>query len=293
MEMAVNLYVAISLPLPPIQVTMECMGKRGNALFRLAATVLLLGSCLARDARAWTPNSQISIAESGAQLAPPDLVRQIARHREQFREGVLAPFRGGDPGRHGKDPDGSGSLDEVLLYEAHGVVQAIRAHRPFEEVVYRLGVVAHYVADANNPLNTSSADPAEGRYFADYLRYMESAERRFQPVFYGLRSEVQDAPTLAPLLQQALERGRAVYPLIGREYQRVGTVDGRRLFDDRSSAYAIASLSYSHAVTDVAETLRFIWLKAGGGDNRRALPKRGEQVMLVPRPPAEPAIPSR
>jgi len=262
---------------------MESMSKTGIRLGSFLCGLLLI-MAWTRAATAWTPASQVSIAESGAQLAPPDLVRQIARNREKFRQGVMAPFRGGDAERHGKNPDGSGSLDEVLLYETHGVIQAIRAHRPFDEVVYRLGVVAHYIADANNPLNTSSADPAEGRYFADYLRYMESAEKRFQPVFYGLRSEVQEAPTLAPLLEQALTRGRGLYPGIGREYQRVGAIDGRRLFDDRSSAYAIASLSYSHAVTDVAETLRFIWLKAGGGDPRHALPKRGEQVMLVPRP---------
>jgi hypothetical protein len=273
------------------------MGKNARSAgpaplgFLVGLMVLAVAGTL--PAGAWTPASQLSIAESGAQLAPPDVVRQIARHREKFQEGVLAPFRSGTAERHGKNPDGTGTLDEVLLYEVHGAIQAIRAHRPFEEVVFRLGVVAHYVADANNPLNTSSNDPGEGRYFADYLRYMESAERRFQPVFYGLRPEVQEATTLAPLVEQALRRGRGLYPIIGREYQRVGSIDGRRLFDDRSSAYAVASLSYSHAVTDVAEALRFIWLKAGGGDARTALPKRGEQVMLVPRPGGTATTPAR
>lgn len=236
---------------------------------------------LALPAWGWTPGNQVAIAESGAQLGPPDLVRQIAKNRAEFRKGVMAPFQDGDGARHMKNSDGSGELDRVIAYEVDGAVKAIRAHRPFSEVVYRLGVVSHYVADANDPLSADASDTQEGRYFRDFALYVESATPRVQTVFYGLRPELQRGADLSPLVSQALERGRRFYPLIGREYRRIGWGQGRQGFDDRSTAFGVAALSLSHALTDVAEALRFIWLRAGGADERR-MPVRGQQVVLVP-----------
>jgi hypothetical protein len=122
----------------------------------------------------------------------------------------------------------------------------------------------------------------EPRYFADFARYMESTEARLRPVFYGLRPELETAPSLAPLMQEALERSRRFYPMVGREYRRFANIDGRRNFDDRSTAFGVAALAYSHAVTDVTEALRLIWLRSGGSDLRK-IPRRGEILVQVPR----------
>ena len=138
-------------------------------------------------ALAWTPTTQVTIAREAARLSPPDLARQIDKHRRAFEEGVKSPFSDTDAGRHMKNPDGAGELDKVAQSAVDSAVQAIRGHQPFEEIVRRLGVVSHYVADANNPLATSGADGEEGRYFVDYLRYAETAEPRFPLVFYGLQ----------------------------------------------------------------------------------------------------------
>ena len=53
------------------------------------------------------------IAREAARLAPPDLARQIEKHRHAFEEGVNAPFADTDSCRHMKNPDGSGQLDKV------------------------------------------------------------------------------------------------------------------------------------------------------------------------------------
>lgn len=141
------------------------------------ALALLLG--LPSPAAAWTPGMQTTIGREAARLAPPDLAHQIAKHRLAYEAGVIDPFSDADPGRHMKNDDGSGDLDRVILSEAKATVDAIRSHQPFEVIIRRLGRVSHFVADADNPLASSAADPAEGRYFVDYLRYAESAERRF------------------------------------------------------------------------------------------------------------------
>ena len=253
--------------------------RRASAALYPAALGLLLASA---PASAWTPGTQTAIAREAARLAPPDLARQIEKHKRTFEAGVLAPFQDTDPGRHMKNPDGSGSLDKVLYQEVDSTVSAIRAHRPFEEIVQRLGQVAHYVADANNPLASAGTDSDEGRYFLDYLRYAQSAEPRFPLVFYGVPPSL-DRRGVKPIFEAALRRGRAFYPMVGREYRKIGYASGIGRFDDRSTAFGVASVSFSHAVTDVSLVMRYIWLTAGGADDRTAVVNAGTRVLVLPR----------
>lgn len=249
---------------------------------QLAVLSLILVFVLPGVAFAWTPATQLVIGREAAALAPPDLARQIHKHKRAFEEGVLAPFQDSDPGRHMKNPDGSGSLDRVLLAEVQAAIEDIRQHRPFEQVVRRLGVISHYMADANNPLAASAADSEEGRYFVDFLRYAETAEPRFPLVFYGVAPDLERQRDVKPLLAQALRRGHELYPLVGLEYRRIDFASGRGRFDDRSSAFGVASLSFSHAVTDVAQALRYIWLVSGGADERKNV-VGGQRLLRLPR----------
>jgi hypothetical protein len=244
---------------------------------------VLLGIGLASPALAWTPSTQTVIAREAARLAPPDLARQIEKHRHAFEEGVNTPFTETDSSRHMKNADGSGQLDKVVAAEVAAAIAAIRGHKPFEEVVRRLGAVSHYVADANNPLAASADDAEERRYFVDYLRYAETAEPRFPLVFYGLMPGLEGSRDLSPLIDAALRRGRELYPLIGGEYRRIDFASGLGRFDDRSTAFGVASVAFSHAVTDVTLALRYIWLAAGGVDDRANLPAGGSRLMLLPR----------
>ncbi len=252
----------------------------------IGLAVLGAALCAAAPAHAWTPQVQIAIADEAGRLAPPDLARQIERHVKLYRRGVVEAFRDADAARHFKNPDGSGDLDQVIVQEAARAVTLIEAHRPFPDVVYQLGRVAHFVADANNPLNASQ-EPREARYFSDYLYYMESARPRFAPVFYGVNRRLDGAPDLGPLAAEALARGRAMYPLVGKEYERVGGVSGRDLFDDKSTAFGVAALAYSRALSDAANALRFVWLRSGGADPRSALVAE-QRLMILPKVPAGP-----
>lgn len=256
-----------------------------RARLALAASVLpaLFAVLAPTPAEAWTPKTQLTIAREGARLAPNDLYRQILRSPAALDEGALAPFEDGDSLRHFANSDGSGRLDAVIEEEVELAIRAIEEHMPFERVAYQLGVVAHFVADANNPLNTSAADAGEERYFVDYLRYLESAEPRLPVVFYGVYPGLEERGSLAPLLDRTFARGRQLYPSIGREYRRIGWQSGIGRFDDRSTAFGVASLAFSHAVSDVGLVFRYIWLRAGGGDFRTGLPVRGAKALRLPR----------
>jgi len=248
---------------------------------RLAISSIFLAVVSALPADAWTPATQVTIAREAAHLSPPDLYRQIDRHRRAYVLGVNAPFADADASRHAQNPDGSGHLTRAALDASDAAILAIRGHQPFEDIVRRLGVVSHFVADANNPLAASAADPDEGLYFADYFRYIETAEPRFPLVFYGLQGA--DGRGIATILDAALHRGRQLYPLVGREYRRIHFGSGVGVFDDRSTAFGVGSVAFSHAVTDVSLVLRYIWLAAGGIDDRANLPAGGTRLIVLPR----------
>jgi len=225
---------------------------------------------------AWTGATRLAIAEQAASFAPADLGRLIERHRREFHRGVLAPSA--TPGSGG-DEDGSFPDRQALLRQIDSVIESIRGHRPFRETVFRIGVIAHHLAEMNNPLRTSDADAAEVRYSADFLSYVESAQPRFAVVYYGEGRELEDEAELPRMLDRSLRRGRELYPMIGLEYRRIGSVDGVERFDDRSTAFGVGSLAFSHAVSDTAATLRHIWLRAGGVDRRQL--DRLEPLQLV------------
>jgi hypothetical protein len=259
-----------------------------TVLVVLALVVLALAGVLTAPVAAWTPTSQEGIARAAARLAPPDLHRQIAKNRESYLLGTFDPFNDRQPQNHyqnGVGQEGDGRLAEIIAVAVTNAIDSIRAHRPFNEIVYRMGVVAHYVADANDPLATAESDPEETRYGPDFGRYVESTEPRLRMVFYGFRPGFEGRRDLPALVTEALERSRQRYPLIGREYRRIGLASGVGRFNDRSTAYAVAALGYSHAVSDIAEVLRYIWIEAGGGDSRRQLPTRGRDIVLVPPEP--------
>jgi hypothetical protein len=245
------------------------------------AGICVLALLVPGPLHAWKPDTQKAIALEAAALAPPDLARLIQKHRKEYLRGTVEPLADASGVRHMKNPDGSGELDLAVAAEMNAAIDLIRRHRPFVEVVARLGRVSHFVTDANLPLNTANSDAFEARYFRDFLEYADSARPRFAVVFYGLGPEWSSPRDLQNWTRATLARGRKLYPAIGEEYRRVGAVDGRGLFDDRSTAFAVAALSYSHAVSDVARALRYVWLAAGGIDPRRRLTAQRDTLLVV------------
>jgi hypothetical protein len=245
------------------------MNKALTLVLGLAALVA------AAPLEAWTPQSIQSIGEQAARLAPPDLYRQLARNKASYRIGLQQPYQY-EPQLRFQNEDGQGRLQAALVQSIDEAVRAIHDHKRFNEISYRMGTVVHLLAMANWPTAVSAIDPEEPRYAIDFGRYAQSTERRMALVFYGFRSQqALDRGAMLRVVAEAMARGRGFSPLVGREYRRVGFAPGAGAFDDKSTAFAIASLSLNHAVSDSAEVLRYIWLASGGIDSRRRLPLRG------------------
>jgi hypothetical protein len=249
----------------------RCLAVAGTAALAWASAVF-----------GWTPDSQLQIGADAARLLPPDLYRQVDKHWQRYQDGILSPFRARDETLHQAGPGGGGRLEEVLALEVERTIQYIRSHRPFQDIVEQAGVVVHYSNDLHNPLNCSAADPREGEYFADFLDYLESVRPRVALVFHGTEPAL-DGGDLRRFLATTLQRCRDLYPLVGAEYRRIGKLPGRRYFDDRSTAFAVASLAHTRAVTDAALLLRHIWIAAGGADFRSPPSSTENRLVLLPR----------
>ncbi len=229
----------------------------------LAAVILISTS----TAHAWTAASDQRIAGKAAQLAPNDLRILIERYSNEYQLGLAraAADEGSDVHRYFV-LSRSGRLRERIERETANVVSMIRTGKPMSQVVLHLGAIAHYVADANNPFHVANDDPRLTASHDDYERYFESRMTKFPTVFYGLETNFQ----LSSYLDRTFDRTSKFYPLIDEEYFRFGETHDSADFDDRSTAFGVASVCYSRAVTDAVNIYYYVWSRAGG--DVRALP---------------------
>ena len=240
------------------------------------SVVLLL--VIPAPALAWSKQSHVDIAWEAARLAPPDLYRQILKHKNAYRDGVIAPFDDTERSRHEKNADGSGFLDRVIVEETERSIAALEGLTPFRDIVYQLGILVHSIIEASNPLLTSSADAREEEYAADFRRYMDSITARLPVVFYGVDTALEGPDDLPAFVARSLSRSRQLYTHIGAEYERVAGVSGLEAFDDKSTAFGVAAVSYNRAFTDAVVVLRYVWLEVGGAD---FLPRRSQDSGIL------------
>ena len=213
--------------------------------------LLLVLAFVPLPACAWTRVSDQQIAQMSAELAPPDLRLLIQRFPREYARGLDRAFA--DAGEiHGTN------LRQSTERETRKIVAMIRTNQP--------------MSDANNPFNVrSTADLEPSR--TDFEGYFERALPKFPTVFYGLEHRFQ----LGMYLDQAFARTAHFTPLMGEEYFRFGERRTSIEFDDRSTAFGVASLCYSHAVSDAVNLYYYIWREAGG-DVRPASFLRGRGV---------------
>jgi hypothetical protein len=239
---------------------------------RLAIALLLLPL----TAHAWTRASDQRIAAKGAALAPPDLRLLLTRFDSDYNAGIeRAEAEEGSESHHFFALSKSGKLRERIERETRSAIAAIRKGESMPAVIERLGVIAHLIADANNPFHTSDGDTRLAPLHDDFAQYFERKMSRFPTVFYGLEEDFQ----LVPYLDRTIERSSKFYPLMSEEYFRDDMPHTSADFDDRSTAFGVASVCYSHAVTDLVNVYYYIW-KEAGGDVRSATALRGGNLLL-------------
>ncbi|HVR42377.1 MAG TPA: hypothetical protein VMS56_02930 [Thermoanaerobaculia bacterium] len=233
----------------------------------------LLGLLAAAPLLAWTADAEVRIAKKAASLAPPDLRMLILKYEAEYLAGVRdASAEERDAERH-RERTAGGPFRREIDEQVSRAVQTVRRRDPMSELVYQLGTISHLVADANNPLRVgpSSLAPVE----RDYEAYFAGNLRKFPTVFYGLR----DGFDVSGVIGAAFERSRRFNALLEQEYHREGRRRSSAEFDDRSTAFGIASVSYSRAVSDTVNVFFYVWKEAGGDVRTAEILRRGNLLL--------------
>lgn len=228
------------------------------------------------QAFAWTHAADERIALKAAQLAPSDLRMLLETFEHEYKEGVsrARADEGGDSHKY-LVLSKKGRLRDRIERETAAAISDIRTGKPMRDVVQRLGTLSHYVADANNPFHLSDQDHRLEPLHNDFEHYFERRLEKFPTVFYGLEQNFR----MSSYLDRTFSRTVEFYPLLSEEYFRDGAERTSVEFDDRSTAFGIASVCYSRAVTDLVNIYFYIWRQAGG-DVRAAPILRGSNFFL-------------
>jgi hypothetical protein len=219
------------------------------------------------NAGAWTRTSEYQIADRAARLAPIDLNLIIKRLHKNYAAGIDYGIREEDADTH------RAHLRERIEKETRGVIGMLRSNQPMAQVVARLGLLSHLVGDANNPFHVDTEEELEHLH-DDFEHYFERRMMRFPTVFYGLDARFH----LSKYLERTFRRTGSYVPLVSEEYFRDGGRHTSSEFDDRSTAFGVASICYSHAITDLVNIYYYIW-EQSGGDVRSAASMRGGRII--------------
>ncbi|MGZ7041928.1 MAG: hypothetical protein ACXVH7_09070 [Thermoanaerobaculia bacterium] len=239
---------------------------------RLALVLLFLPL----PAFAWTRASDLRIATKAATLAPPDLGLVLRELEPEYQHGLeTAEADEGSANHRYFVLSRTGKLRERIEKETAGIIRMIRTNQPMSLVAEHLGILAHLVADANNPFHISQDDPRLSLLNDDFEQYFERKLAKFPTVFYGLDDDFR----IETYLDRTFARTNTFYPLMSEEYFRGGVQRTSTDFDDRSTAFGVASVCYSHAVTDLVNLYYHIWRQAGGDVRSAAVMRHGNLVL--------------
>lgn len=227
--------------------------------YRRWLTCLLI--CLAAAASiGWSGRVTRHVAWQAVNFFPADLARQIRRHHRRFDAGLERGLRVPPAWRAGPP----GHLADALQRQAEHCTEALLRPVPLEELVEELGVLAVYALDANDPLAVAHGDRREPFYAASYLLYADSIRHRIRLVYYGQSRDLIYGRRLDTAIKLAFERTRKLYPFVGDEFYRGGSMRDWRGFDDKSVAFGVAAICLSRGMTDVANLAAYVWHGGGG-----------------------------
>ncbi|MEO6327178.1 MAG: hypothetical protein ABIT01_06615 [Thermoanaerobaculia bacterium] len=135
----------------------------------------------------WPVAAERLLAADAARFAPPDLKRQIVKHRDRLMAGVN-DARAAEP--HTRD---AAAHRAAAVRVARVIARKIREHQPFADVVYELGGIVHELAAASPPPNPPIP---EGSSFTGYSSDPFGAPERLIETRPGYDASVTSATRL-------------------------------------------------------------------------------------------------
>lgn len=233
-----------------------------GAVVRIGVAIGLLVLLAGEPCAAFTPKTRAEITRRAIPLMPDALERQLRRHAETlYRAALRRPTEGPAPGI---EPLNVGRSAKRLSGAVDRAVAAVDGQRPMVELVAQLGRAARVVQDLSLATHLGPFDERHQSFHRQYARYVESRLPRIRFVFRGFANPHLANGDLEAFARRLAQHSRRDYPAVVRSYFPEGRERSAQDFDDRSVAFAVASLSVSRAVTATARVWLAAWHRAHG-----------------------------
>ena len=229
---------------------------------RLLPLILVLALSTGSDASAFTPRTRALIVQRALTLMPDAVQTQLKRHARPLFAGALAGAEAiGPEGLESLDP---GAGDVALERAISETVAALDGQESMGAVARRMGAIARAATDLSFALNVGPGDPREESCYLAYARFVESRHDRIVVTFDGFSNQALAEGDVGAFARQVAARARLDYEGVLRSYHPEGRESVPGDFDDRSVAFATASLGISRAVTATAQAWLYAWYVAHG-----------------------------
>lgn len=259
-------------------------------LVRRALLPLALLAVLPDAALAWPAEMMTALSRDARRLLPRSLSRLLGEREAQIQQ-ELRRFPPDIARALAVDIPAGRLAPETLVIlddESARVVEMLREGQVSAGLV-RLGSLLRIPADLADPILAGVPDGWPAGVPREYYALLDANLARMPVVRDEGTSLELPWAELPELWQSLLDRSRPLAPVIRGELFRNGRVVDHRRLDYRSPAWAVASISYSRAVTGIAATWLAVWRTARGDTTSMGRPRevspRDREVM------AETALP--
>jgi hypothetical protein len=212
----------------------------------------------------WTPKTYQLIVVKSVELMPVSFKNIMLQHQEEILSGAIRPDDQGEQAHRYNVATKSGFLRDRMEDLMNTLPKKIHDHTSFRLLAADFGRLAHYMADLNDPLVLSDADNREAQYRADFAIYAEKNVDKFPWIFDGHVDPLLEKSDFEDYFYAIAFHTEERYPRIGEAYFPNGVLISSDTFDYRSHPFGIASLSYSHSISNTVQVWFYIWRKAHG-----------------------------
>lgn len=211
---------------------------------------------------AWSGDSYEALTLEAQRLMPPTLLEMLAPYQQELIAGAR-----GDAGEAGcpihKD---AGQIFRSLSEAIDDAAKLVDEHKPFRDLAFTSGRIAHLAADLNDPMLARHKVPRLQKVSRDYHHYLRKKQSRFRLTFSPYKTEDLESDALRARFWEASSRRASRTKLLLKAYYPKGakTPVPSSTFDDRSGVFGLSSQSYNSAFTDIVLSWSALWKRAHG-----------------------------
>jgi hypothetical protein len=222
-------------------------------------------AALPAAAGAWPAETMTALSRDARRLLPRSLSRLLGEREAQIRLEIgrfpadIARALAVDIPSGRLHPDTLAALD----YETARVVLLLQEGRVSEGLV-RLGGLLRVPADLADPILVGVPGGWPAGVSREYYALLDANLDKMPVVLDNEEALEVTRAELPAMWQTLLDRSQPQAAVIRTELYRDNRLVDHRQLDFRSPAWAVASLSYSRAVTGIAATWLAVWREARG-----------------------------